>query len=65
MTPTTFVILHGGSGLEITLLGYLFRVVLHLFAFGGVVVLVLWGLDVVGNIHSGTMEKWNSEENDR
>ena len=63
MAPTTFVLLHG-FGPEITLLEYLFRVVLYLFAFGGVAVIVFWGLDVVRTVHSRVVEKWDGGEND-
>ena len=52
MAATPFVVLHGGAGLEITLLAYLFRVVLYLFAFGGVAVVVFCGLDVLRSIRS-------------
>jgi hypothetical protein len=52
MNPPSFVILHGGYGVEIALLEYLYRVLLHLLAFGGVAVLVFWGLSVVEAIRS-------------
>ena len=64
MTPTSFVILHGGPVFEITSLEYLFRVVLFLFAFSGVAVILLWGLEVVSTIHSEIVEKWSGGEND-
>jgi hypothetical protein len=64
MTPTSFVILHGGPVLEITLLEYLFRVVLYLFVFGGIAIIVFWALGVVSVIHSGVVEKWSGGEND-
>ena len=63
MTPAFFVILHG-FGLEITLLEYLIRVVLYLFAFGGIAVVVFWWLEGVSAIHSGVGEKWSGEKND-
>ncbi len=56
--------LHGGTGLEITLIEYLFRVVLHLFAFGGIAVIVFWGLEGVSAIHSGVVEERSGREND-
>ena len=64
MTPASFIILHGGFGLEITLFDYLIRVVLYLFAFGGIAVIVFWGLDVVRAIRSRIVDKWSSREND-
>ena len=63
MTSASFVILHG-FGLEITLLEYLFRVVLYLFAFGGIAVIVFWGLEGTSAIQSGVVEKWSGEKND-
>jgi hypothetical protein len=56
MTPTSPVILHGGPGLDITLLEYLVRVVLYLFAFGSVAVVVSWGIDVIRAVRSGIVE---------
>ena len=64
MAPPSFVVLHGGPGLEITLLEYLFRVVLYLFTFGGVAVIVFWGLDVIRTVHSRVEKKWGGGEND-
>ena len=61
MTPASFVVLHG-FGPEITLLEYLFRVVLYLFTFGGVAAIVFLGLDVVRTIHSGGVEKGDGGE---
>ena len=57
------VVLHGGSVLEITLFEYLFRFVLHLFALGGVAVVVLWGTEVVSAVRSGVVEKLGGREN--
>ena len=65
MTPALFTILHGGYGLEITLLEYLFRVLLHLLAFGGVAVLVFWWLGVVKVIHSVFMADRGGEASER
>ena len=63
VAPATFVILHG-VGFEITLLEYLSRVVLHLFALGGVAAIVLWGTDAVRTVRSTVVESWGSWEND-
>lgn len=43
MAHLLFAILHVGHGLEMTLLEYLYRVLLHLLAFGGIAVLVVRG----------------------
>ena len=63
MAPATFVILHS-AGFEITLLEYLSRVVLYLFAFGGVAAIVFWGTDAVRAVRSGVVERWGGGEND-
>ena len=71
MTPTTFFLLHG-VGPELTLLEYLFRVALHLLAFGGVAVVALRGPDAVrgirtglAEIRSGLAERRDGVENER
>ncbi|GAA0241850.1 hypothetical protein [Haladaptatus pallidirubidus] len=64
MAPTSFVILHGGSVLEITLIEYLFRLVLYLFVFGGIAIIVFWGLEVVSVISSEVVKKWSGAKND-
>ena len=64
MTLEPLVVLHGGSVLEITLLEYLFRFVLHLFALGGVAVMVLWGTEAVSAVRSEIVEKLGGREND-
>lgn len=64
MIPASFVVLHGGSILEITFLGYLFLVVLYLFAFGGIAVIVFEALGVVSVIYSRVVEKCGTEKND-
>ena len=46
------------------MLEYLFRVVLFLFAFGGVAVILFWALEVVSAIRSEIVEKWSGGEND-
>lgn len=56
MAPASVVVLHGGAALEITLLEYLFRVVVYLFAFGGVAVVGFCGLEVVSAIRSRVVE---------
>lgn len=40
------IVLHGGQS-QITLLGYVFRVVLHLLAFAATATTVYWCFDVV------------------
>jgi hypothetical protein len=57
MASASFVILHGGPVLEITAFEYLFRVVLYLFAFGGIAAIIFWGLGVISAIHSAVSEK--------
>lgn len=42
MTSATAVILHVGSHSELSLLEYLYRVLLHLVAVGGLALLVRW-----------------------
>lgn len=37
------LLLHAGHGLGTTLFEYLYRVLLHLLAFGGLAALLLWG----------------------
>lgn len=64
MVPASFVILHGGHVLEITLLEYLFRVVLYLFAFGGIAAMVFWGLEGASTSYSRVVKKWSGGEND-
>ena len=64
MAPIAFAVLHGGAGLEITLLEYLYRVLLYLFAFGGVAAIVFWGLGTARAIHSRVIEDWDREENE-
>ena len=65
VASTPFVILHGGTGLDITLLEYLFRVVLHLLGFGGVAGIALWGMDAARTVRSGVAETWGDGKNDR
>ncbi|WP_312911739.1 hypothetical protein [Natronosalvus caseinilyticus] len=50
------IILHGGSVVEFTLLEYLLRVVLSLFAFGGIAAFVVGGLKIASAIRSRTVE---------
>ena len=64
MIPAIPVILHGVAGPEVTLLEYLSRVVLYLFAFGVVAVTVFWGTDVVCDIRTRVGEAWAGGEND-
>ena len=58
------VVLHGGLAPETTLLDYLFRIVLHLFAFGGTAVVVSRGLGAVIAVHSRVLENGGDEEGD-
>ncbi|MFC7237661.1 hypothetical protein ACFQS4_05425 [Saliphagus sp. GCM10025317] len=53
----SIIILHGGSVVEVTLLEYLLRVVLYLFAFGGIAAFVVWGLETASAIRSRTVKK--------
>ena len=54
-------VLHGGSGLEVTLLEYLFRALFHLLAFGGVAVLVLRGAGAIEAAYSAFATERDSE----
>lgn len=63
MAPEPFAALHGGYGLEMTLLEYLSRVALHLLAFGGIAVLVFWGSDAVEAVRSAVER--TGEESER
>ena len=64
MVTTSFVILHTGPGLDITLFEYLFRVVLYLLVFSSVAGIVFWGIDTVRAIHSGVVDTWNDGKSD-
>ena len=65
MIASSFILLHGGQGLEMTLLTYLYRVLLYLLVFGGIGVLVFWWLDVVEVVRSAFLVKRGHRENDR
>ena len=65
MTLASFPILHGGYGLELTLLEYLFRVLLHLLAFGGIAALVFWGSGVVKAVRSTFVADRSGEASER
>ena len=57
MGPTSIIILHGGTGVELTLLEYVARVARYLVAFGGVAAIAFYGLAVVGAIRSAVVER--------
>lgn len=65
MVPPLFTILHSSPGMEIALLEYLYRVFLHLLAFGGIAALVFWGLGSVKAIHSSFVARRVDEANER
>ena len=65
MVPASAVTLHGNPVLEFTLLEYLLRVVLSLFTFGGIAVVVFWGLGVVSAVRSRVAEKRGAGESNR
>ena len=65
MTLAPFSILHGGYGLELTILEYLFRVLLHLLAFGGIAAFVFWGSGVVKTVCSTFVAEPGGEANER
>lgn len=48
MIPSSFGVSHVGPGPELTALGYLALVLLHLLAFGGIALLITWLLGVLG-----------------
>ena len=53
MSPLDSIpLLHGGVGLETTLLEYLARVFAHLLVFGGVAAVVYWGVTVTETVRS-------------
>ena len=52
MIELPFVVLHVGHGVEMTMLGYLYRVLLTLVAIGEIVVLVFWGSNVIEVVRS-------------
>ncbi|QLG61835.1 hypothetical protein [Halorarum salinum] len=54
MVPSSFAVAHVGPGSELTALGYVFLVLLHLLAFGGVALLLSWLLGVLGAGRTGT-----------
>ena len=64
MAPEPFAALHGGYGLEITLLEYFSRVLLHLLAFGGIAVFVLWGSGAVEVARSTFVAERDDENRD-
>ena len=64
MIPSSLFVLHGGSVLEITLLEYAFRFVLHLFALGGLAAAVFGGFEVAGAIRASGGEKPDRTGND-
>lgn len=52
MAHIPFFVLHGGGGLEPTLLEYLVRAFVHLVAFGAVAGCAYRGVDVAGAVRS-------------
>lgn len=64
MVLPTFVLLHVGHGLELTLLEYLARVLLHLLALGGVALVVLRLADVAGALRSAFHARRDGGETD-
>ena len=64
-TPAPFTVLHGGYGPDVTLLEYLFRALLHLLGFGGIVVLVLRVMGAVETVRSGFGTEHDGETRER
>ncbi len=50
MLSETVIVLHVGYGQEVTILEYLYRVVLYLVAFGVIALLVYWGMNAIETI---------------
>lgn len=51
MLSTWFVVLHAPQ--SVTLVEYLFRVLVYLLPFIGIGVTILWGVRVIGIVHEG------------
>ena len=65
MIESSFIVLHGGHGGEMTLLGYLHRVLLSLLSFAGIGILVFWWSDVIEAVRSAFPAKRGRKEDDR
>lgn len=61
MISALFSPLHIGHGVEIPLLEYLARVLLHLLAFGAIALLVYWWLEGIEPIYSAFVAKLTGE----
>lgn len=65
MTTTSFVILHGGTGIGLHLIEYVRRVGLTLTFLGGGAVLAYSGLEVGAAIRAAVLERRNRREHSR
>ena len=50
LISTLIVVLHAGEA--VTLVEYLFRVLVYLLAFGGIGVTIFWGVRIIEIVHS-------------
>lgn len=58
-------VLHAGHSAEITLLEYLFRILLQLVVFGVIVLLTIWGLKAINSIRVPFVYQRDGEERNR
>jgi hypothetical protein len=61
VAPFFAVVLHASHGQEVTLMEYLSRVLLTLFAVGGIAALVFWGIGVADAVRAAFRRNGNDE----
>lgn len=57
----SIVFLHAGHGQDLALATYVYRVLLHLIAIGGIGVLIYWGVETVVPVRSSGGDEHDSE----
>lgn len=62
IVSTAFVVVHTGH--SVTLVEYLFRVLVSLLAFAGLGVTVFWGVRIIGAAHAAISRRGGIDENE-